>query len=75
MASTQEQAMDDGGIQAVPTTTETKSAELSRGDEKKTVQDVDIEVIAEAEPVKYYYSKLSVWLMVAFSGLAIGSDG
>ena len=24
---------------------------------------------------KGYYSKLSVWLMVLFSGLAIGSDG
>lgn len=28
----------------------------------------------EDEP-KSYYSKLSVWLMVLFSGLAIGSDG
>lgn len=24
---------------------------------------------------KAYYSKLSVWLMILFSGLAIGSDG
>lgn len=33
------------------------------------------EVISEAEPQKTYYSKQSVWLMVLFSGLAIGSDG
>ncbi|KAH8780288.1 major facilitator superfamily domain-containing protein [Diaporthe sp. PMI_573] len=30
---------------------------------------------AADEPEKTYYSKLSVWLMVLFSGLAIGSDG
>lgn len=34
----------------------------------------DVETTAE-EPDKTYYSKLSVWLMVLFSGLAIGSDG
>ena len=27
------------------------------------------------EPEKAYYSKQSVWLMILFSGLAIGSDG
>jgi hypothetical protein len=31
--------------------------------------------ILEAEPEKTYYSKTSVWLMILFSGLAIGSDG
>ncbi|GJC91103.1 glycerophosphoinositol permease 1 [Colletotrichum liriopes] len=31
--------------------------------------------ILEEEPPKTYYSSLSVWLMVLFSGLAIGSDG
>lgn len=30
---------------------------------------------AEAGRVKIYYSKTSVWLMVLYSGLAIGSDG
>lgn len=35
--------------------------------------DVEIQTIGEAD--KGYYSKLSVWLMVLFSGLAIGSDG
>lgn len=33
------------------------------------------EAISDAEPQKTYYSKQSVWLMILFSGLAIGSDG
>lgn len=40
-----------------------------------TVRDGDVELHAADEPEKTYYSKLSVWLMVLFSGLAIGSDG
>ncbi|ROW01023.1 hypothetical protein VSDG_02854 [Cytospora chrysosperma] len=40
-----------------------------------TVTDGDVEVGTSEEPEKTYYSKLSVWLMVLFSGLAIGSDG
>lgn len=35
----------------------------------------DFELGVAEEPTKTYYSKLSVWLMVLFSGLAIGSDG
>ncbi|KAG8161206.1 hypothetical protein KVR01_009470 [Diaporthe batatas] len=35
----------------------------------------DVEIQGADEPEKTYYSKLSVWLMVLFSGLAIGSDG
>jgi hypothetical protein len=35
----------------------------------------DVEAGSLHEPEKGYYSKLSVWLMVLFSGLAIGSDG
>lgn len=31
--------------------------------------------INDGEPEKAYYSKTSVWLMILFSGLAIGSDG
>lgn len=38
-------------------------------------EDVDLEIQPAEEPEKTYYSKLSVWLMVLFSGLAIGSDG
>lgn len=33
----------------------------------------DGEILPSEE--KTYYSKVSVWLMVLFSGLAIGSDG
>lgn len=35
----------------------------------------DMEAGQAEEQEKTYYSKLSVWLMVLFSGLAIGSDG
>ena len=37
--------------------------------------DLKIETASVEEGEKGYYSKLSVWLMVLFSGLAIGSDG
>lgn len=40
-----------------------------------TIENGDVEVQPVDEPEKTYYSKLSVWLMVLFSGLAIGSDG
>lgn len=40
-----------------------------------TIEKGDVETQTVAEPEKGYYSKLSVWLMVLFSGLAIGSDG
>ncbi|KAI1381981.1 metabolite transport protein [Hypoxylon crocopeplum] len=39
-----------------------------------SANDVEDGEILPSEP-KTYYSKLSVWLMVLFSGLAIGSDG
>lgn len=38
--------------------------------------DHDVETASVGEEAsKTYYSKLSVWLMILFSGLAIGSDG
>lgn len=40
-----------------------------------TLNHGDVEFQAADGPEKTYYSKLSVWLMVLFSGLAIGSDG
>ncbi|KAF6834652.1 major facilitator superfamily transporter [Colletotrichum plurivorum] len=47
-------------------------------EEKKEVKNAgtadETDVVAE-EPEKTYYSTVSVWLMVLFSGLAIGSDG
>lgn len=55
----------------------TKSIAASdRDTEKKdgdlAITEVDIEVGMSAEK---QYSKTSVWLMVLYSGLAIGSDG
>jgi hypothetical protein len=37
--------------------------------------DVEVETGSVDDAGKSYYSKLSVWLMILFSGLAIGSDG
>ncbi|KAH7157629.1 major facilitator superfamily domain-containing protein [Dactylonectria estremocensis] len=37
--------------------------------------EVEVERGSIDEPAKSYYSKVSVWLMILFSGLAIGSDG
>ena len=42
--------------------------------DETTVHEVDAES-AEDMNEKPKYSKLSVWLMVLYSGLAIGSDG
>lgn len=49
--------------------------EVSKGDASSAIVEGDVEVQAVDGPDKTYYSKLSVWLMVLFSGLAIGSDG
>ncbi|KAF4123067.1 Sugar (and other) transporter [Geosmithia morbida] len=64
------------------TQVETKEADAittSRHDatkqlDKKQESDIEVGVVVD-EPEKTYYSRLSVWLMVLFSGLAIGSDG
>lgn len=40
-----------------------------------SVSSDDVEVQPLETPEKKYYSKLSVWLMILFSGLALGSDG
>ncbi|KAI0015119.1 metabolite transport protein [Xylariomycetidae sp. FL0641] len=49
---------------------------LDEKDEKHDgIQKVDTDVERASESEKTYYSKLSVWLMILFSGLAIGSDG
>lgn len=37
--------------------------------------DDDFEIRPADDVEKTYFNKLSVWLMVLFSGLAIGSDG
>lgn len=59
-----------------------RSGAIGIAEEKKvaepdttTLNHGDVEIQAADGPEKTYYSKLSVWLMVLFSGLAIGSDG
>ncbi|KAI0602683.1 metabolite transport protein [Biscogniauxia sp. FL1348] len=55
----------------------TDGSNVASADEKKVGfqrDDASIEHVLE-EPQKGYYSKVSVWLMILFSGLAIGSDG
>ncbi|KZL65512.1 major facilitator superfamily transporter [Colletotrichum tofieldiae] len=69
-------------MQDVNTATSTQSPVA--GDDKITIdvkntmrnglKEGDVAILEE-EPPKTYYSSLSVWLMVLFSGLAIGSDG
>jgi hypothetical protein len=40
-----------------------------------TTKDAAVEITEDGLPAKTYYSKLSIWLMILYSGLAIGSDG
>ena len=56
----------------------------AKGDDKRTDHISTTRILDEATPgpsnieagnTKRYYSKTSVWLMVLYSGLAIGSDG
>lgn len=66
-------------VEVIPSDTVTKTVgetvaeNVAKDDEKG--KDVDVEAGSVLEAAKGYYSKLSVWLMVLFSGLAIGSDG
>lgn len=62
---------------AAPTEIETLPAQEPIEVKRPVVEkdDANVETGSIEEPEKGYYSKLSVWLMVLFSGLAIGSDG
>lgn len=52
------------------------SGQSDATDKKKQHETTLAEVDAETGEVeKSYYSKVSVWLMILYSGLAIGSDG
>lgn len=53
---------------------DTTTMEEKKQDAVKPQGTYDIESVA-AEPEKGHFSKVSVWLMILFSGLAIGSDG
>ena len=45
------------------------------GNDAEKKAEGDVEIASIDEPEKAQYSKKSVWLMILFSGLAIGSDG
>ncbi|KUI63535.1 putative metabolite transport protein GIT1 [Cytospora mali] len=60
---------------SVPASNDGLDIQEKKAHPTSTINDGDVEVGATEETEKTYYSKLSVWLMVLFSGLAIGSDG
>ena len=60
---------------SVPARDDGLEIEEKKAGPSPAIQDGDVEIGAAEETQKTYYSKLSVWLMVLFSGLAIGSDG
>ncbi|KAK7712214.1 hypothetical protein SLS57_007890 [Botryosphaeria dothidea] len=66
-------------VDAIASSAQDKSLEVGENgvaDEKKQHDSTVAEIDAESGEVeKSYYSKVSVWLMILYSGLAIGSDG
>lgn len=67
---------DQDALSPVATAKDNTAAAGEKGDVPYTVASIDNgETLDRAEPEKTYYSKASVWFMVLFSGLAIGSDG
>jgi hypothetical protein len=69
--------LDDGSIASASETQDGRVDQTSAA--KSTVaKDTTIEISerGQVEDVpKTYYSKLSIWLVIIYSGLAIGSDG
>jgi hypothetical protein len=70
-------AIDDGPIASASETRDESANEISKT--KSTVaKDTTIEISERGQiedAPKTYYSKLSIWLVIIYSGLAIGSDG
>jgi hypothetical protein len=70
-------AIDDGPIASASETRVESANEISKT--KSTVaKDTTIEISERGQiedAPKTYYSKLSIWLVIIYSGLAIGSDG
>lgn len=71
--------MSQNGPNEVPVQAEagemSKKADGSNSPVVTSANSCDVELQAQEAPEKTYYSKISVWFMVLFSGLAIGSDG
>lgn len=76
---TQQPVSGDAQITTADTQVDTGSQHAGVNDQKDDTEskkaDADVEVASIEEEGKAYYSKKSVWLMILFSGLAIGSDG
>lgn len=68
-------SINDGIEQTTPAMEDRLEIQEKKAIPRPTVTDGDVEIGTSEEQEKTYYSKLSVWLMVLFSGLAIGSDG
>jgi len=70
-------ALDDGPIASASRTQDELDDQISAA-KSIVAKDTAIEIRehdqAEDAP-KTYYSKLSIWLVIIYSGLAIGSDG
>lgn len=70
-----EVSVNNGIEQTAPNMDDKLEIQEKKAIPPSSVTDGDVEIGTSEEPEKTYYSKLSVWLMVLFSGLAIGSDG
>lgn len=72
-------ALDDGpGPIASASRAQDENADKISADKSTEAKGTAIEVSEHGqveEPPKTYYSKLSIWLVIIYSGLAIGSDG
>jgi len=71
-------APDDGPIIASTSKTQNEDVNQISATKSTAAKDATIEVSerGQIEDVpKTYYSKLSIWLVIIYSGLAIGSDG
>lgn len=67
-------ASDDSGLRAG----EAQQVSTPKDATAVSAKDATVKVSEDGLPddaPKTYYSKLSIWLMILYSGLAIGSDG
>lgn len=70
-------ASDDSAVASHSTALD-ENADYVSGPKSAAEQKTTIEVSEHGTPEdapKTYYSKLSIWLTIFYSGLAIGSDG
>lgn len=72
-------ALDEGpGPIASASRTQDENADQISAGKATEAKDTTVEISEHGqveEAPKTYYSKLSIWLVIIYSGLAIGSDG